>query len=79
MEYLNIVVIGIVTCIGFILGLLTSYYLLRGKLSDVKNQWADKATIANLLRTQLDKGKNGKTKKKYYRKHKRSKSSGKKL
>tara|TARA_R100001377_G_C3184659_1_gene108064 strand:+ start:55 stop:300 length:246 start_codon:yes stop_codon:yes gene_type:complete len=79
MEYLNFVALAIVTCIGFLLGALTAYYYFRSELTSIKNQWADKATIANLLRSQLGKEKDEKTKKKHYRKHNRSKSSGKKL
>jgi hypothetical protein len=79
MEYLNFVALAIVTCTGYFLGLLTAYYYFGSKLTKVKNQWADKATIANLLRSQLGKGKDEKTKKKHYRKHNRSKSSGQKL
>ena len=57
MEYLNFVALAIVTCTGYFLGLLTAYYYFGSKLTKVKNQWADKATIANLLRSQLGKGK----------------------
>ena len=85
MEYLTLFGIVFISCSGFLLGMFTSYLLYRNSLSEIKNAWADKATISNLLREQLNKTtkKNGKSngtkKKKYYRKNTRSKSSGKKF
>ena len=85
MEYLTLFGIVFIACSAFLLGMFTAYLLYRKSLSDIKNAWADKATISNLLRKELSKsaknnGKsNGNKKKKYYRKNSRSQSSGKKL
>ena len=80
MEYLSILAIALSSLLGFVLGLGCAYWFYRSTMSQPKSALGDKTLIASLLREELNKKKNGKSKKKYYNgKNNRSKSGGKKL
>ena len=80
MEYGLIISVALGSAIGYALGMVSAFLIYRNSLNNMKSQWADKATVANLLRNHVSRNEKSKSKKKYYnRKNNRSKSGGKKL